>query len=98
MVALGCLPGPPAACSGGPGRSAGRRGRLAQDARRRCGGVVALAAPGPALEPVEDPCAPPGDEHDPAERGEVAGRHAGEGHDAAAAAPGVLSEATTTAG
>jgi hypothetical protein len=30
--------------------------------------------------------------------GEVAGRHAGEGHDAAAAAPGVLSEAATTAG
>ncbi len=54
MVALGCLPGPPAARSGGPGRSAGRRGRLAQDARRRCGGVVALAAAGPALEPSED--------------------------------------------
>ena len=61
MVALGCLPGPPAACSGGPGRSAGRRGRLAQDARRRCGGVVALAGvaagdlatPGPTLEPPE---------------------------------------------
>ena len=53
MVALGCLPGPLAARSGGSGRSAGRRSRLAQDARRRCGGVVALAAAGPALEPVE---------------------------------------------
>ena len=53
MVALGCLPGPPAARSGGPGRSAGRRGRLAQDA---LAGVAAgdLAAPGPALEPSED--------------------------------------------
>ena len=81
MVALGCLPGPLAARSGGPGRSAGRRGRLAQDARRRCGGVVALAgvaagdlaAAGPALEPSEDRGAPPGEEHDPAERGEGRG-------------------------
>ena len=33
----------------------------------------ALAAAGPALEPSEDPCAPPGEEHDPAERGEGRG-------------------------